>query len=307
MRVSFALTYSNVTQHLDQDKAGINKLSTQVSSGIRLQEQGDDPWAWSQALLMKQNIRESQTFKSNIQFAQNWNNATENALSQLSDLLVKAKQIATGSISANGQQAQLAQSDAMNQILEQAKGLVNTQFGNSYIFGGRSTSTAPFQTSDSTAADYLDYQGDTDQIKVRVGKDLTDTVNLDGQTAFSFADPTSGSTTNILKMLKQARDAIATSASSGDTTAVSDSLSSIDAARDQVSNCLSVVGTRLNKLENQQSTLQDLTNNQQTALSGTQDTDMATAITQLQQKQTAFQAALQVTVMVGKLNLTQYL
>lgn len=312
MRVSFAMTYSNSTQNLDQDKTDISKLSAQVSSGTRLQSPTDDPWAWSQAFNMNQNLREYQSFQSNIQYAQGWGQATESALSQMSDLLVKAKQIAIGSISANSQQSLAAQADSMNQILQQAKGLIDTQYDNSDLFPRSTTnpSQEPF-TFDSTSETYYNPQGTQPQNQVRVAKDPNDpsssysrdTVNVGGESAFCFTDPNSGNPTNVLTVLYQAQKAIA----SGNTTDISNTMTSIDTATNQVANSQALVGTRLDKLQTQLSSLQTTTTNQKAALSTTQDTDMASAITQLQQKQTIFQAALQVTAMVGKLSLTQYL
>lgn len=317
MRVSFALTYSTMTRNIDQDQADINQLSQEVSTGTRLQEPQDDPWAWSQALLMKQNIRESKTFQNNMTFAQNANQATENALDQLSDLLVQTKQLAIGSISANSQQSLAAQSDSMKQILQQAGNLMNTQYNGFYVFGGSATQTPPFKTgNDPTATDYLQYQDSTDPsaqtpVEVRIGKELMAQANLGydnsyspSQPPFTFADPNNpGHYTTVQSVLKQVQAAI----QQGNTSQISNLLTSIDAASNQVAQYQAQVGTRLSSLQTQSSTLQDVTVNQQTALSDAQDTDMAKVITQLQQKQTTFQAALQVTAMVGKLSLTQYL
>lgn len=337
MRVSFAMTYNNMTMNIDNDQSDINQLSAQVTSGDRMQDPQDDPLAWSEAFMMQQNIQESNTFQSNIKFAQSWNQASENALSQLSNLLVQAKQTAISAVNTStSAEAQSGQVDTVDQLYQEAVNLMNTQYDGSYLFSGSKTSVEPYQATDPTAAvPTYQYMGDNGNISVRAGKNITDTVNVNLNSTFTYQGTgtyvdTQGTqqtatgtvTDDILGTLKNLRDAIANGGQTTVTANVNISgtptpetmtlttsalIAGIDAANNQVINCQSQAGTRLNKLQIQLSTIQDLNVTQQTALSNTQDTDMVSAITQLQQKQTAFQAALEVTATVGKLSLTQYL
>ena len=67
------------------------------------------------------------------------------------------------------------------------------------------------------------------------------------------------------------------------------------------------MGGRLNRLTQQQSTYSDLTLTYQTTLSGVQDTDMASAISQLMLQSTALQASQQTFAKVQGMSLFDYL
>lgn len=84
-------------------------------------------------------------------------------------------------------------------------------------------------------------------------------------------------------------------------------IESIDRAQDQISSTQTDVGGRLNRLTQQQSTYSDLTLTYQTTLSGVQDTDMASAISQLMLQSTALQASQQTFAKVQGMSLFDYL
>lgn len=84
-------------------------------------------------------------------------------------------------------------------------------------------------------------------------------------------------------------------------------LESMDRAQDSVLNTQTDVGGRLNRLSQMKSSYSDLTLTFQTTLSGVQDTDMASAISQLMLQSTALQASQQSFAKVQGLSLFDYL
>lgn len=84
-------------------------------------------------------------------------------------------------------------------------------------------------------------------------------------------------------------------------------IESIDGAQNQLSSTQTDVGGRLNRLTQQQSTYSNLTLTYQTTLSGVQDTDMASAISQLMLQSTALQASQQTFAKVQGMSLFNYL
>lgn len=84
-------------------------------------------------------------------------------------------------------------------------------------------------------------------------------------------------------------------------------IESIDRAQDQISSTQADVGGRLNRLTQQQSTYSNLTLTYKTTLSGVQDTDMASAISQLMLQSTALQASQQTFAKVQGMSLFNYL
>lgn len=295
MRVTLAMTYENTVHNINSKQSDISQLSEELSTGVRLQAPSDDPSAWSQAMSIKQGLSELSTFGNNMSFAMGWNQASENALGQFEDLITQAKQTAMKAMQSTTPEEQAANYETMKQMTTQALGLANTQYGNSYIFSGRSTSTTPFNSTD------FSYQGDTQSLDVRIGKNTHQTVNQDGQTVF-FTDPTDP-TTNIL----QAFDNLATAINTGDTTTIQNEMGVMDQAYNHISSMLGTVGARMSDIQQRQDALQSVTTNNQDALSNTQDADVAEVVTNLQMKQTALQATLQSTAYLKNLSLTNFL
>lgn len=311
MRVTFASSYDKVIQNINAKKRDLDRLTTMASSGKRLLSPQDDPFAWSQASNIKQGLREIDAISTNLDFAVSWNESTDAALSQLSDLLIDAQDLAMSSIKVSTPEEQQARSDEMTQILEQLKEIANTQHNDLYIFSGWgfsddgsgnmicSASKPPF---DSAYA----YQGDTDSLKVRTSKSALPTaINVDGEAVFEFQY--NGSTVNIFETIDDLSQAIQDSITTGDVEPIQDLLTVVNAAREHISGQQSLVGSRLSTLEHKQNTLSDLKITEQERYSEVAEADYLEVFTQLQQKQTAFQAALQVTAMIDDLNLLDFL
>jgi len=64
-----------------------------IASGKRISKPQEDPQAWSQAMDLKQGLRETDAFQKNVDFAISWNQITVNALNGFSDLLDQAIQV----------------------------------------------------------------------------------------------------------------------------------------------------------------------------------------------------------------------
>jgi len=317
MRVTFATSYDKMVQNLNSKLESVDRLTTMVASGKRLLSAQDDPFAWSQALNMKQGLRELDAFSTNLDFAVNWNETTEVALGSLSDLLIRAQELAVGSIKVFSTEEQTAHAAELEQIFQEALAIADTQYGDLYVFSGwyeddglgnmvLGASKPPF-VEDDQSADYLNYQGTTGSLEVRTGKSSRQTVNLNGDSVFSVTDSSTGTTTNILKILARLRDSVSDSITSGDVKPIQDSLQLVEAAQQQITSQQALVGTRLTSLERQQQALANLTLSHQGDLAEITEADYLEVVTQLQQKQTAFEAALRVTSMLNDLNLLNFL
>ena len=292
MRVTFSMTYQKTMNNYNRQSAEYSRLSTMVSSGKRMSKPQEDPLAWSQAMDMKQSMRELDAFQKNVDFAVGWNQVTTSALDQVSDLLIKARETGLGATSSDSAEKRASQISTLDQISKQVLTLANSTYQDLYVFSGSSISTAPFTEAD------LDYQGDTNDYAVRVGKNNRLKINTDGQEVFVTDD---GS--NILKELAALKDAL----EAEDMEEVQNQTEALASAQEHITAKNAIVGTRLSSLDDRSSSLATLELDDQTRLSELEDTDMADAIIRLQKKQTVLQAALKVTAMLDGLSLVNYL
>ncbi len=295
MRVTFATSYDKMLGNIARKNEDLSSLSSMIASGKRLLAPEDDPVAWSQSMDIKENVRAMEAYGKNIDFGIGWNQAAENAFNGVFDMLTEAKNVGMQAVSASTDEARDACTKRLEEIAEHVLSLANSQYGDQYIFSGRSTTTRPFSI-DPLTGQYL-YNGDTESFDVRVGKSLTRTINLDGQTA--FFDSSSG--VNIMETLANLKNAV----QSGDTDLIGDLLTSVDSAQKHVSKMSSTAGVRMKSFEDQASMLSNIKIESQSRLSDLEDADMAEVITQFQMKQTTLEAALQVTTLVNNLNLSK--
>jgi flagellar hook-associated protein 3 FlgL len=288
---------------LNDQQEQINQLSQQISSGQKYSSPSDDPYSWAQAMNLNQGVREYNSFVSNINFATGWGQATESSLTQLSDLVSQAKQLAISASSGNTASQSAALATEVNGVLQQALSTANTQYEGQYIFSGTSTTATPY-TIDSSGN--VTYHGDTNYIQVKTGTSSAaaggaTAVNLTGDDVFSFSS--GGSTQNVLQAIWTLGNAIKT----GDTATVSSSITTLNDAFNHINDELTTTGNQLSNLTAQQSAITAIQTNNQSTLSNLQDTDVAGATTKLTLVQTAFEAALKITSSLTSLNLASIL
>ena len=302
MRITLTSTYAKTAREINQKKEDLDRLTTMASSGSRILKQADDPLAWSQAMDFRQTIRQIDAFQKNIDFAVGWNQVSDNALNRVTDLVERAKQLAIQAISAPSTAKREAQTQELNQIIEEAVNLANSQYRDQYVFSGRQFSTAPFTLTKDASGEVQSisgYQGDTQDLEVRTGNGVRQAVNINGQDVFGNPDNTSGILYELLQLKNAVRD--------GDTTAIQQQEAAIDASYQNLQHQSAIVGTRLEAFDEKKSLLDSIKIDDQSQLSDIADADMAEVISQLQQKQTVFQAVLRVTGLLAELNLTRFL
>jgi flagellar hook-associated protein 3 FlgL len=302
MRISFAIRKDSALQSVNLNQDEINRLSTAVTTGDKFTSPGDDPAAWSQSMDFRQGLREYDSILNNIDFATGWSQSTDSALNQVSDLISQARQTAISAEGASGMEDPGALVASLDGVLKQLLTAVNSQYGDQYIFAGTADATSPpFTLDDATGV--VTYNGDSGHINVRTDKGGSSlfTINLAGDEAFDFQS--GGSTLNVIQEIWQLKQAIGT----GDTTTIEAKLGTLDTAFQSVGQRSVLTGTREATLDGQKTAINVFKTDAKIRLSDIADTDMATALTQLQQHRTAYQAALQVTGMMDNLSLLNYI
>ncbi len=306
MRITLNMQTDQSLLTLNNQQEKITQLSQEISSGVKLSSASDDPYAWSQVMNVKQGMSEYNSILSGINFATGWDQATESSLNELSDLVSQAQQVAITASSANSTSQNAALVSQVNGILQQAVTLANSQYGDQYIFSGTNTTEAPYSIDSSTGVVTPNPNSNSDPILVKTSTSNaasggSTVINLTGDQVFNYTS--GGNSENVLNAIWSLGQAI----QNGDSAAVSSSLTTLNDAYNHVNNELTVAGSMLSSLTSQQSAITTIQTNEQSTLSNLQDTDVATATTQLTTAQTAFQAALKVVNNLESLNLASYL
>jgi len=180
-RVSQNSNMHSVRRALNQTKSKLEDLQLKGATLKGLSRPSDNPIANVEALGLKSRIADNTQYTKNANFAQLHLNATEDAISQLVEIVGKAKELAIGQSSDfYDESIRKNVSHEVFQLRNQALSIANKRIGQKYIFGGFKTLSKPFN-DDGT------YNGDKGQITLEVSKDFFAPINLNGDDVFNSA------------------------------------------------------------------------------------------------------------------------
>lgn len=270
---------NNLLRNLESAQGRMDQLQNQMSSGHRISRPSDDPAGIQNAMRLKSNISSVEQWKSNANAAVDYMNTTDSTLGDMTSMLQRVRELAVqganGTLSAGDKTAVAYEVD---QLSDQLHMMANTQVGSKYIFSGTATDKELISLDGSTS------QANGQEVKFEVGNNLNLPISVNGQTLFG------DSTTGIFATLSN----LSTALKSNDSTAVSNSLGSIDTNIDNVLAQRSDLGARINRMTAIQSRLDTTSTNLQENLSGIQDVDIAKTITDFTNQQNVYKAALSV-------------
>lgn len=154
-------------------------LQIRGSSLKRIVKPSDDPIGNIDVLTIRSRKQDTHQYKRNISYAVTHLEFTENALSDLADLAVKAKDLAiTQASDIYNPAIRRTVAKEIRQLKNQALAVGNRRIGNKYIFGGFKTVSTPFDQQGN-------YLGDNGHTFVEVSKDFFIPINLTGHEVFS--------------------------------------------------------------------------------------------------------------------------
>jgi len=287
MRVANKTVYDLINYNLSNITEGMFRANETVSSGKRIINLSDDPVGLTQSLNIKSTLSNIDQLGRNINIGTSWLNASESALSSVQDLISDAKTLAVQmSTATTSSSVRTASATAVQNIMEEIIGLANTQVTGRYIFAGSKTDSAAF-LSDGT------YDGDASAFQIRIGKGETLTVGKDGNEVFG----------NMLATLTEFKTAL----EADDLDGIRMSMDDLDDYFNQLSNTISDLGAKINRMEIRQNILEQLKITSTTRLSEIEDADLTEAITDLSEKELAYKAALASSAKVMELSLVDYL
>jgi flagellar hook-associated protein 3 FlgL len=297
MRVTFSTGQAATMADLESAASDLNKYQRQVSSGKRVQAPSDNPTIWAAG------VRERSEIASVDQYVRTSDSATSRltvADTVLSDLITKLTAARSSVVAGQGTVQSLAQREATAKELEGLRDAVfddiNTTFRGTYLFSGsKGLDAAYVRAADGTISTY---KGDSNDVAIDVDRTRSVKVSFDG------SELTLGSSGEDLfvtfsKVIAAVRSA--------DQDAMAAGLKGLEAAFDRVVRVQSGVGADLNALDDQRTRLGEMKLASKARLSKNEDANMAESVTEMQQANTAYQAALSAVATRTKLSLLDYL
>ena len=198
-RVSnYQLTLSFIDQ-INQTRIRLEESRNQVSSGLKVSKPSDDPGRAGLIAQFQSSLTRIDRHQQRIEYAVGMLSNQETAIEQASNLIVRAKEIATQAanetLSSKGRQQLAGEVWALRDQLES---IANTKYANRYVFAGADDDDAPFDratyTVPASTAEAAHYRvvfdgeaGATVTRTVEIGDVESVRVNSDGSQIFNDA------------------------------------------------------------------------------------------------------------------------
>lgn len=300
MRVTNYGQQQQLIQDLQARLAQFNQANEQLNTGLRFTRASEDPLAAKDVMQIDSQLTGLDQYDRNATFAQGRQQAENDALTSVSNLMAQARQIAADAANAAvGSTERTTAASQVDQILKQVIGYGNTQFGGEYIFAGGNATSPAFDTAAATEGNYL---GGTITRSTAVDPGVTVTINDRGDTV--FGDPSAG-VPGIITSLKNLRDGLA----GADTpaTILTTRMSDLVNASDNLQQTQTTVADRLVQIDTVTKQRSDLRARLTDQRDATQGIDPTTAAANVLALQTSIQASYSATSRILSSSLVNYL
>lgn len=140
MRVTMQSLYRNILVNLNRNNESLNRINGQISSGKLMSKISDDPVSLVNALGLRTNLSELGQYQKNLKYGTTVINGSENALTQMKELTMRAKTLAIQQ--ANAPMTAENRANAASEVKhlwEQAVILANSSVNGKFVFGGYRT------------------------------------------------------------------------------------------------------------------------------------------------------------------------
>ncbi len=294
-RITPSMTTRFILSDIEGASAKLARTQQRLSSGKQIIVPSDDPYGTTRALELRATLAANQQYQRNTQEAVSWQDATDTAMTQISGMVQRARELliqgSSDTVSPDGRAAIAAEID---QLIDSVKTQANTQYAGHYIFGGSKTQTPPYQQGANDS-----YAGDTVTLTREIGQNVHVDLNVAGNAV--IGDGSSG----LIATLRQISSDLRTSGTTAQLGGAD--LQALDAEQSSITNVQAIVGARTNRLDAAQSSLQQIEGATTRLLSNTEDADMAQAMIDFSTQQAAYTAALKAGAQVIQPSLLDFL
>src|ERR1700674_212684 len=169
----------------------MQQAQSEISSGNRIGKPSDDPAAAADIVRLTGQKSESDQYLSNVGAAQSSLNYTDTVLGGVQTVIQRG--ISLGQSSLSSPSTASSYSTEVNSLHDQVVSSANANYQGQFIFGGSATRNPPYvQQPDQSVT----YQGNSDVLKVQIGRSTTLQVHIPGNQIFSGA-------VNVFDSMKQ--------------------------------------------------------------------------------------------------------
>ncbi|HUJ25437.1 MAG TPA: flagellar hook-associated protein FlgL [Myxococcales bacterium] len=289
MRVSDSMIFNNAALYSDNAQSSVDDATRVASTGIRVQHPGDDPAAAAGIVAHSSALAQAQNLSKVTASANDELSAADGALSQVSDALARARELAVQMSNSTYSAADRAGAAAeVATLSQQVSAALNLKVGTRYVFGGSKDQSAPFDASGN-------YLGDGTVRQIEIAPGLRQDVSVRTDQVIKGA----GGGVDVFAAIGALQSAL----TANDPDAVRASMDGLTQATGQVAAGRAALGGDMDALTAAKNAADTAAQTETSAVSKLQDADVIDAATKLALAQHALEAALTATSQGFKLSL----
>lgn len=307
MRITSAFAFDSSLANLQRRQAALAESQQQLTSGKRVLKASDDPAAAAQAERAAAAASRAESQQRALAASRNAMQLAEGALGDAGELLQQARELVVSAGNASYTDAQRRTvGEALRGLRNDLLAVANRTDGTGrYLFGGQGAGSAPLVETPGGVA----YAANSGSLAAPLDGDAP--LSVDGRAAWLEAPDAAnaGAPVSVFDVLDAAVNDLLTtgrtSAQVGQT--VSTALAGIDVAAGNLGAWRSRAGEALNRADTIGARLSQAKLDAERDRSEAEDLDMLTAISDFQNRQTGYDAALKTYSMVQRMSLFDYL
>jgi flagellar hook-associated protein 3 FlgL len=292
-RITTGMTQRNVLADLNRVNERLTRTQQKLASGREITRPSDDPFNASRALALRTSMESAQQYQRNIQDALGWQETAEIALSDITDAIHRAHELAVQGASDTAPiEARLAIAAEIDALIEEVKQNANTTYRGRYVFAGTATDAPPYVAGDDL------YHGAPDEVERQIGPGVALAIGLRADTFLG-----NGADGKLLQVLRD----VSTHLKADDGAALRADLALLGAKEDELLGVRALNGARQNRLDAGLARLAEVEESTLKQLSETEDADIARTLIEFSSQQAAYQAALKAGASIVQASLMDFL
>lgn len=306
VRMSTFSAYERGLNTLQKRQSELSSLQEEMTSGKRVARASDDPAAAARAERALATLARTEADQRSLDASRNAMQQAESALGDASDLMqrIREQTLAAGNPTySDAERSSLAQE--IRGLRDQLLAVANRGNGaGGYLFGGQGSNQTPFVDAPGGVV----FRGDGGALSTATAQPLPLSVD-GGQAWLQASDPATGTPTlSVFDVLDRLADELETPGRSNEeiTATVRAGVQGLDASMNHLGAVRSGLGGALNSADGFEVRLSRDALAAEAERSAAEDADMVKVVSEFQNQQTGYDAALKAYSMVQRLSLFDY-
>ncbi|HEU4658585.1 MAG TPA: flagellar hook-associated protein FlgL [Capillimicrobium sp.] len=307
MRITQESMNRRLLGDLDRQLNRVDRATREMSSQRKLLRPSDDPVGAQRAVLTRTELSSIDQYQVNISQARGFLNTTDDALTEMMDILHRARELTVqGASDEKGDDARKNIALEIDQLVSALKQAGNTSYGGVHVFAGTLTNSPPYDTTSSPPVDT--YAGNDGIIAREIGPGISVQLNtlVDDGTPPLLGSGVPGDG-GLIDTLRRISEHLKSGTVADRNALRTTDLQALEGNLDAFNKARAVVGATSNRLDAADARLAAAETAATELLSDTEDVDLAEATLELSTAQSVYEAALKSGALIIQRSLLDFL